>query len=193
MRETHGSGQGAQAAVETLGSFVRSLELDDGRVVQVRPVRSGDAAEIARAIEEADPDTLRARFLGTAPRPTPALLVVLTRLDLVEHFALIAHADDGEGVAIARYGTASDADRSIAEVAVVVRPGWRRVGLGRALVEMLAERAEQCGIATFTAIFWADNEAVAHWVRSLGASIEIQDGAAEMRLDIADVRAQRAG
>lgn len=182
------------AGGDALASFRRAVELADGRVVQVRPVRSSDAPEIAQAMVAGDPDTLRARFLGTAPRPTPALLRLLTRLDLVEHFALIAHADDGEGVAIARYGTASEAaDRATAEVAVVVRPGWRRVGLGKALVEMLAKRAEQCGIATFTALFWADNEPVGHWVRSLGASVEIQDGAAEMRLDIADVRARTAG
>ena len=179
---------------EPLPGFVRDVELTDGRTVRVRPVRTSDAAEIARAIIDGDPDTLRARFLGTAPRPTPALLSLLTRLDLVEHFALIAHADTGEGVAIARYGTGSDAaDRTTAEVAVVVRPGWRRVGLGQALVEMLAERARDCGIDTFTAIFWADNEPVSNWVRSLGARVVVQQGAAEMTLDLADVRARRPG
>lgn len=181
------------AADVPLPEFVRRVALRDGRVVEVRPVRSSDAAEIAQAMLEGDADTLRARFLGTAPRPSPALLAVLTRLDLVEHFALIAHAEDGEGVAIARYGTTAADDRRAAEVAVVVRPGWRRAGLGKALVEMLAERAEECGIASFTAIFWADNEAVGHWVRSLGAHVRIEDGAAEMRLDLAEVRARRAG
>lgn len=179
---------------EPLPSFVRRVALRDGRVVLVRPVRSTDAAEIAEAMAEGDPDTLRARFLGTAPRATPALLTLLTRLDLVEHFALIAHAEDGEGVAIARYGTPSDAtDRSTAEVAVVVRPGWRRVGLGKALVEMLAERAEQCGIAAFTALFWADNDAVGGWVRDLGGEVRVDEGVADMHLDIAEVRSRRAG
>jgi ribosomal protein S18 acetylase RimI-like enzyme len=172
-----------------LAAYVRRLVLRDGREVVVRPVRPDDAAEIGRAILEGDPETLRARFLGTAPRPTERLLAVLTRLDLVDHFALIAHAEDGEGVGLARYGVmAEDEDAGAAsrtaEVAVVVRPGWRRVGLGDALIAMLGERAQECGLTTFSAVYWAENEPVSRWVRGLGATVSVDQGVAQMRLEL---------
>jgi acetyltransferase len=191
-RSPDGAARGARAASAALAPFERTLVLADGREVSVRPVRPEDAAEIAQAILEGDPETLRARFLGPAPRPSERLLETLTRLDLVEHFALIAHASDGLGVALARYGTSATAAEGTAEVAVVVRPGWRRVGLGRALVAMLAERAEECGLTRFSAIFWADNDAIGDWVRGLGAQVRVEDGVAAMILDLAEARARLA-
>ncbi len=138
--------------------YERHLRLSDGRTVVIRPVVPADAPELAEAFRTADPDTLRRRFLGGPPRVTPALLTRLTTLDYVERFALAA-ADEhtGRGVAIARYETIED---DIADVAVVVDPAWRRVGLATALIELLALAALDRGIHEFSAIFLAENQPV---------------------------------
>jgi GNAT superfamily N-acetyltransferase len=159
--------------------FERRLRLADGRLVAIRPVIPNDAAELATAILNADPDTLRRRFLGGPPHVTAALAARLTTLDYVRRFALAAgDARTGRGVAIARYEAL---DQTAAEVAVVVDPAWRRVGLATALVELLAQAALDRGINEFSASYLADNRPVAELVARAGAGRRlIQEGIAEV-------------
>src|ERR1035437_6886785 len=139
-------------------SYESLIRLADGRRVQIRPILPSDAPELAEAIRTADAETLHARFLG-GPRPlTDAVLEALTRVDYVSRFALVRRARR-RGVGVARYATLPpSADGSVvADVAAVVAPEWRRVGLATALVQLLARRAQECGITDFTALFLADN------------------------------------
>jgi RimJ/RimL family protein N-acetyltransferase len=139
--------------------FERRLHLRDGRLVVIRPILPVDAPMLGQAIRAADRDTLRRRFLGGQPSVTPALLAHLTTVDYVRRFALAAaDPETGQGVAIARY---EPLDEGVAEVAVVVDPAWRRVGLATALVEMLAAAALDRGIHTFSAVYLAENRPVA--------------------------------
>lgn len=138
--------------------YERRLRLRDGRVVAIRPVVPQDAPELAEAILTADPDTLRRRFLGGAPHVTPALVARLTTLDYVRRFALAAGDErTGQGVAIARFEAM---EGGVAEVAIVVDPAWRRVGLATALIELLAQAALDRGIHQFTATYLAENRPV---------------------------------
>ena len=73
----------------------------------------------------------------------------------------------GESVAVARYEPVDD---GVAEVAVVVDPGWRRIGVATALVEMLAEAALERDIHSFGASYLADNQPVAALVGLAGGS-----------------------
>ncbi|HZC74174.1 MAG TPA: GNAT family N-acetyltransferase [Jatrophihabitans sp.] len=161
------------------------LRLDDGRRVQVRPILPSDADELAEAIRTADPETLRARFLGATPRITPALLDSLTRLDYTSRFALVARAHR-HGVAIARYvsSPAEPGTRVTAEVAAAVDPEWRRVGLATRLLRLLARRATECDIGTFTVLFSATNRPVAELARDVHARLFIADGLARFEIPL---------
>jgi len=162
--------------------YQREMALRDGRLVLIRPILPGDAPELADAIKTADADTLRSRFLGGAPRVTPALLAHLTVVDYVHRFALVAiDAATGRGVAIARYEPAGE---GVADVAVVVRPEWRRVGLATALVLLLATAAVEHGVHTFRAAYLAENRPVAALVEDTsGLSRQvIKQGIAEFSL-----------
>lgn len=159
--------------------YERRYRLHDGREVVIRPIVPADAAQLREAIQAADADTLRGRFLGATPHLTPALLAHLTTLDYVRRFALVAaDAQTRHGVAIARYETL---DGGVAEVAVAVDPAWRRIGLATALVEMLAEAALDRGIHSFSGIYQAENRPVAalhHLVDGAGRQL-IKRGIAE--------------
>lgn len=140
-------------------SYERTLRLRDGRAVFVRPVVPADAPQLAEAIRTADADTLRRRFMGGTPRPTPDVITHLSTVDYQGRFALVAaDAVSCRGAAIARYELL---EPGVAEVAVAVDPVWRRVGLATALVEMLAEAALDRGIHTFSAYYLAENRPVA--------------------------------
>lgn len=139
--------------------YERRIRLRDGRTVAIRPLIPADAPLLAEAFMNADPDTLRRRFLGGPPHVTPRLLARLTTLDYEHRFALAA-ADErtGRGVAIARYEALGD---GVADVAIVVDPAWRRIGLATALIELLAKAALDRGIHEFSAYYLAENRPVA--------------------------------
>jgi acetyltransferase len=131
------------------------LRLLDGRRVFLRPILPTDAAELQRAVEGADPETLRRRFLGGSPPHTPEEFEHLVRVDYRRRSAVVALAEDGHGVGIARYETLGDT--GTAEIAVAVDPEWRHVGLATALLRRLAAGAVANGITRFAAEFFADN------------------------------------
>lgn len=166
--------------------YQREVTLRDGRQVFIRPILPSDAPELAEAIKTADSDTLRRRFLGGAPSVTPALLAHLTTVDYVRRFALVA-IDPGtqRGVAIARYEQTGD---GVAEIAVVVTPAWRRIGLATVLILFLAKAAVERGIHTFSAFYLAENRPIAALVEDAGALGRqvIEHGIAEFSLALDD-------
>lgn len=142
------------------------LRLADGRQVRVRPILPSDADALRTAIETADPETLRSRFLGGRPPTDDATIDRLVRVDYLHRLALVAFDEDDAGVAIARYEGEPGSDN--AEVAVAVDPGWRHVGLATQLLLLLGLAALQRGIRTFTATFLPENADVSSIIRDIG-------------------------
>jgi RimJ/RimL family protein N-acetyltransferase len=162
--------------------FERTVKLRDGRTVCVRPILPSDAAELADAIQTADAETLYRRFLGAPPHVTPALLGHLTTVDYVRRFALVARDPvRGVGVAIGRYEPLAD---GVAEIAVAVDPAWRRVGLATALVRLLGEAALERGIHSFGASYLAENRPVAALLEHTGSKQLIEQGVAELTVNL---------
>lgn len=160
-------------------SCERELRLADGRRIFVRPILPTDAPALRWAIEHADAATLRSRFMGGAPKTTPEFLTHLTTVDYTGRLALVAgDMATGQGIAVARYGRLDD---DVAEVAVAVDPGWRRVGVATALIEILAEAALDRGIHAFTATYFAENRPVAGLMDLAGdgGTLIIKHGIAE--------------
>lgn len=157
--------------------------LRDGRRVYVRPIVPSDAQALATAIREADPETLYHRFFTARPHITPAILARLTTLDYLHRFALIAaDPSTGRGVAVARY---SEVEAGSADVAIVVDPAWRRVGLATALIEILARAALDRGVHTFTADYLAENEPVSALCHLTGGGhAHVHEGIAEYAVDL---------
>lgn len=139
--------------------YPSSLELRtrllDGRKAFVRPILPTDAEELQRAVQEADPETLRRRFLGGSPPHTPEEFEHLVCVDYRRRLAVVALAEDGHGVGIARYEALGDTDT--AEIAVAIDPAWRHIGLATTLLRQLATGAIANGIHRFSAEFFADN------------------------------------
>jgi RimJ/RimL family protein N-acetyltransferase len=164
--------------------YQRTVTLRDGRRVFIRPILPSDAPELAEALETADPDTLRRRFLGRPPRVTPALLAHLTTVDYVQRFALVAvDPATQRGLAIARYRHAGG---GVAEIAVAVSPAWRRLGLGTVLIRFLARAAAERGINTFTARYLTDNRPIAALLERVGGNRRhtVDHGIAESRIAV---------
>ena len=136
--------------------YERQITLHDGRVVHIRPVVPGDAPLLAHEARTADTDTLYHRFFNPAIRLDRKRLIHLTELDYETRFAIAAF-HKGEGIAIARFEPAGD---RLAEVAVVVKPEWRKLGLATAMFDILETAALERGIAEFEALYLPDNHAI---------------------------------
>jgi RimJ/RimL family protein N-acetyltransferase len=174
------------------GEYQQQVTLRDGRRAFIRPILPSDAPQLAEAINTADADTLRRRFLGGPPSVTPALLKYLTTLDYTRRFALVAiDPATRRGVAIARYEQTGDA---VAEIAVVVTPAWRRAGLATVLILYLAKAAVERGIHTFSASYLAENRPIAALVEDAGGLGRqlIEHGIAEFSLALGNQRAAPA-
>lgn len=146
--------------------YPRRVRLHDGRVVFVRPILPADVGRMEDALRHADAETLRRRFLG-GPGPTsPAELRRMVEVDYVKRFAVVAFDEQGDGVGVARY----EGERTwpTVELAVVVDPAWRGVGLGGALIQEVTRRAVALGARTATADFYADNIPVRELLSHLG-------------------------
>ncbi|GAA3394965.1 GNAT family N-acetyltransferase [Cryptosporangium minutisporangium] len=138
--------------------YERHADLADGRSVRIRPIVPKDAIALGEAIRTADADTLYRRFLGAAPHLSEKLLQHLTTVDYRTRFALIAlDADEGRGVGICRY---EPVEPGVAEFAVAVDRGWRRVGLATALTEYLVRAAAERGVHRVQSVSLADNTPV---------------------------------
>jgi GNAT superfamily N-acetyltransferase len=113
-------------------------------------------------------DLLDALMSGLSPRsrylrfhtPIPALSAgmrqILLDVDGRDRIALVAEADDGMPIGIAR--TVRDRQRpDEAEIAVAVIDAWHRQGIGRRLVAAVAERARAAGVRRLTARVLPEN------------------------------------
>ena len=136
--------------------YERQITLRDGRCVYIRPVVPGDAVLLAKEVAEADADTLYHRFFNPAIRLDKKRLRFLTEVDYDHRFALVGF-HRGEGIAIARFEPAGD---DLAEVAVVVKPMWRKLGLATAMFDLLEDAAIERGIKEFEALYLPDNHAI---------------------------------
>jgi hypothetical protein len=167
-------------------SLTWRLLLRDGRLVTVRPITPQDLPALRDAIEHADAETLRMRFLGGRPPRDEASLHHLVEVDYSTRVALVALDESSHGVGIARYEGSPGSD--IAEVAVTVAPGWRRLGLGTGLLVLLSQVAVQHGIRQFTATYLAENREVAGLVARSGLphTSSVSAGVVEVQIDLSE-------
>ena len=161
-----------------------SLELSDGRTVQIRAILPSDAEDLAEAIETADRETLLHRFFTAAPHITNQQIHYLAEVDYRRRLALIARDAEGEGVAVARYECHPDSCN--AEVAVAVAPEWRGLGIATELLRRLENPARANGFKAFDAVYLPDNDAVARVFEHLDYDpARIEDGVATVSKSLA--------
>lgn len=174
-------------AAEQPPNYPRELEktliLRDGVRVAMRPLVPDDADTLAKAMAEADSETLYQRFFTRRPRMDLRQMAHFTRLDYHWRLALAA-IHQGELVAILRYeGTPETRE---AEVGLVVTPSWRRRGLAGRMFEELEQAAVARGIRRFNAYYLEHNEAIAALLgRFAYAPPRVASGVAETYKDLA--------
>jgi GNAT superfamily N-acetyltransferase len=164
------------------------VELSDGCVLEIRPLRADDKAGLAAGFERLSALSRYRRFLSPTEHLSPKQLAYLTEVDHRDHEALVAiEPSSRDGVGVARY-VRSGEDPEEAEFAVAVADDWQRRGLGTLLLRHLAARAREEGITRFTGLVLGSNEPVRHLLEALGdvRQRNVHDGTVEVWLQIPD-------
>jgi GNAT superfamily N-acetyltransferase len=162
--------------------------LRDGTEVVISRLTPADAPLVADAFARLSEESRRLRFLGPKPSLSPAELRYLTEVDGRRHEALGAmDPATGQVIAIGRFVRIPGRPES-AEVAITVADAWQRRGLGRLLLERLADRAREEGIASFTALVAHDNRSMQGLLKQIDTPsrvTHIANGVAEYEIELA--------
>jgi acetyltransferase len=154
------------------------LTLPDATTVLVRPIAPEDKPLLSAGLRMLSPESAMRRFLSPKVSFSAAELRYLTEVDQVDHVALVAvDAVSGGLIAVARSVRVSD---DTAEVAIVVGDPWQRMGLGRRLLELLAERA---GVEKLSGTMLATNRGAVKLLRGFGTHVDrdvIESGVREL-------------
>jgi GNAT superfamily N-acetyltransferase len=143
------------------------LTLRDGSTVEVRPIRADDADALRAGFDRLSAESRYRRFFAPMPVLGERLVRYLTDVDHHDHEALIAiDTESRDGVGVARYVRLDGSDR--AEAAVTVIDDWHERGLATLLLETLAVRAREEGVARFVAVMLAENDEMRHVLEGLG-------------------------
>jgi len=169
-----------------------TVALPDGTSLWIRPLVPADAAVLAAEFDEADEDTLYKRFMNLSFDLSKDRLRYLTEIDYEHHLALAAmtaEEPDADGVAIGRFAARSETD---VECAIVVKPGYRRLGIAKLLLDRLAAAAAQRGYQTMSATYLAENEGAHRLLASCGFVVvaDEDDGVVDVSLDLVADAAQ---
>jgi len=154
--------------------LVRSLSLNDGTTITLRPIRPADAMIEHEFVRGLSGETRYFRFMDSLRELSAGMLKHLTHIDYCNHMALIAVATlDGEEVevAVARYIVADDGETC--EFAIVVGDAWQRHGIATALMKLLIEAARERRIKTMTGEVLSSNNKMLRFIAKLGFSVEM--------------------
>jgi GNAT superfamily N-acetyltransferase len=142
--------------------------LNDGTPVVIRPVDPPDRPLLEDGFAELSERSRYQRFFRVVERLSDEELDFFVNVDHDQHEAVGAlTADRRRGLGIGRYIRLSP-ESPAAEVAVVVADEVQGRGLGRIIVEELAERARAHGIARFVAQTGVTNRAFRRIMERIG-------------------------
>lgn len=167
------------------GEWHRRLRLRDGTRALIRQIRPEDRDRLAEGMRRLSPASRYLRFHSPVERLTPAQLDYLTRVDHVDHEALVALDLDrpgAPGIGVARYIRESD-DPLVAEAAVTVADEYHGQGAGTVLLGALSARARANGVTVFRNYVLAGNTAMLDVFDRLGAHRE-QEASGLWRVDL---------
>ena len=151
-------------------SDIKRTALRDGSSeVLIRPITREDRELVRSGFERLSERSRYMRFQASTSALSEEQLSYLTDIDHHDHEALIALDPATEqAVGVARFVRVSD---GVAECAIVVADDWQGRGLATELLDQLVDRAQEEGIARFTAIVMTENADALRLLERLGDTV----------------------
>jgi GNAT superfamily N-acetyltransferase len=158
------------------GGWHRELELRDGTRVLLRQIRPEDRGRLADGLRRLSPASRYLRFHRVIDHLTDEQLDELTRIDHVDHEAIVAldlgHPEQ-PGIGVARY-IREPYEPEVAEAAVTVADEYQGKGAGTLLLGALSLRARENGVREFRNYVLDGNAGMLEVFDHLGATRELE-------------------
>jgi len=149
--------------------YITPWRLSDGTEVMLRPIRPEDEPLEYELLTTSSEETLRGRFLGNMVSITHEMLVRFTNIDYDREMAIVAELTRGKHkrlIGVARL--TGEADRGLAEFAVLVHDEFQGRGLGLKLTDMMIGIAHEKGLREITGYVDSSNRRMLRVVAGLG-------------------------
>ena len=171
-----------------LGHYTTPL----GQQICLRFIKPDDAGLLVDLFHHLSSETKRLRFhLYTERLPEERVwqeAITLSNLDPQRHVAVVATLVEANGeehaVGVARFARTLLEDGE-AEVAIVVRDDFQRRGVGRALLNKLADVARELGITHFSGWVLAENVNLMKLIKNLEVKLETETKYGERKVRVA--------
>jgi GNAT superfamily N-acetyltransferase len=150
------------------------LRLADTRRVWLRPLAAEDAPRLMDLCQRVSPESRRRRFLRSTVRCDAAEAERLAAVDQMERVAVAvvpSLASDAPIVAVGRFHT-EGSER--AELALLVDDAYQHIGLGRLLLNRLADEAYRHGLRVLEGHVLYDNRPMLHLLRTTGLPVQVR-------------------
>ena len=169
----------------------KTLELQDGTKIHVRPIIPDDEPLLHEAVAAMSERTVYFRFFSPLKRLPDAMAHRLAVVDCKDRFAIVgtSHRPTGKEriLGVARYDRVAGTD--VAEVAVAVIDEVQHRGLGRQLLTILAKVGREHGIKTFSLIVLPENQEMLGLLRKMGwiHQAKVVGGVYEISFELPDL------
>jgi GNAT superfamily N-acetyltransferase len=147
------AGRGAYAGYPS--ELECDVTISTGETLHMRPIRPSDGDRLIEFHRNLSPGTVYKRFFSVHPELSASEVIWFTHVDYTDRLALIVLAGETM-VAVGRYDRVPGT--SEAEVAFLVTDQYQHHGIGRLLLEHLADAAWPVGVTAFCAETMAENK-----------------------------------
>ena len=168
--------------------YRRVLPLSTGQSLLLRAIRPEDRDALLHGFQQLSPASVRDRCFNVRLNLSEAELDYLTRVDFVDHVALVAEVDSGNGyhpAAVGRFVRVNE-NPGHAELAITVLDGYQGIGIGHALLRALIDCAHELDLSHLDATVFAENRRVVGLLRGSGLPLDsrIHDGLRNLSLSL---------
>lgn len=180
----YGDGRYHHCAIEPYPNHLaRSIQLRDGQLLQLRPVRPEDAALEQEFVRGLSTESRYFRFHHGLAELSNSMLIRFTQIDYDNEMAFIAlRTDDhgrGEEVATSRY--VQEADGETCEFALVVQDAWQGHGLGRLMMQAIIDHARGRGLLRMRGDVLFENHKMLRLMQRMGFSVQSHEEDSTLR------------
>ncbi|MBX3070564.1 MAG: GNAT family N-acetyltransferase [Thermomicrobiales bacterium] len=164
--------------------MMRTITINDGRNLPVRPVRPEDAPLLQDFHRGHSARTLYQRFFGHYPELSDSMAERFATVDGHDRLALVATdpLDDRKLVGVVRLDR--DTGTTSAEYAAIVTDAWQGMGVGHGLTVHLLNDARDQGIDRVYALVLAGNQPMLALLKGLGLPWRTSMGNGYERVEI---------
>jgi GNAT superfamily N-acetyltransferase len=141
-------GRGHDMVVRRIPERSKKEHMINDKQIYIRLATDHDGEKLRGMFSRSSPETIYRRFHIPYPEVPAWILAMMLDADHHDEESLVAIAEE-KIVGHAMY--ARECVDGEAEMAILVEDEWQSMGIGKALLSELAERAKRRGIETFTA------------------------------------------